>query len=43
MDSHELPRFMALFYAAGIIAAAIVFRIVRARRKRKQLPDKPLF
>jgi hypothetical protein len=43
MDSHELPRYMALFYVAGIIAAAIVFRIIRARRKRKQMSDKPLF
>ena len=43
MDTHELPRLMALFYAGGIIAAAIVFRIVRARRKRKQQSDKPLF
>ena len=35
MEPHHLSTQMAIYYVMGIIAAAIVFRIIRARRRRR--------
>jgi hypothetical protein len=35
MDPHDMSIKIALFYAMGILAAAVVFRIIRARRRRR--------
>ncbi len=34
MEPHDLARYMALFYVAGILVAAVIFRVVRHQRKR---------
>ncbi|MEE8418154.1 MAG: hypothetical protein V3S06_05760 [candidate division Zixibacteria bacterium] len=36
MDSASLSREIALYYAVGIILAAIVYRFVRTMRERKK-------
>ncbi|UCD38169.1 MAG: hypothetical protein JSW54_01405 [Fidelibacterota bacterium] len=42
MEPQEMARMMALFYVAGIIVAALVFRIVRSLRKRRDKSKEPL-
>ena len=36
MEPHEVSRQLAIYYVIGIVAAALVFRMVRAWRKRRR-------
>lgn len=42
MEPYDLSIQMAIYYVMGIIAAAIVFRIIRARRRHRDKNRKSL-
>jgi hypothetical protein len=42
MDPHDMSIQMALYYIMGILAAAVVFRIVRSRRRSRDKNKKSL-
>ncbi|MQY73402.1 MAG: hypothetical protein GH142_07025 [Dehalococcoidia bacterium] len=42
MDPHDMSIQMALYYIMGILAAAVVFRIIRSRRRSRDKNKKSL-
>ena len=40
METHDISRLVALYYVAGIMVAALIFRIVRAHRRRRGNNDR---
>ncbi|MEE9161850.1 MAG: hypothetical protein V3U35_02665 [Candidatus Neomarinimicrobiota bacterium] len=41
MESYDISRQVAIYYVIGILIAAVIFRVVRARRLKRKDERRP--
>ncbi len=41
MESYDFSRQVAIYYVIGILIAAVIFRVVRARRQKRKDEQRP--